>query len=732
MSRTVAGVFLITLLLSLPALADWDPTMPSKWVQFPDETDYGIDVNASYEFILADDFECTQTGPIRDIHLWTSWRYDYLPYGHPDSVRFVLSIHEDIPDTSSPTGYSMPGQVLWYRLFRPGEFRSRIWNDTVVEGWMDPPDDYTYPGDNIIWQYNFFIPDGEEFWQSGTPDNPIVYWLDVKAVPFDSEAFLGWKTSRDHWNDAAVWGQGSEPYLGPWYELKYPPGHEWYGQRIDLAFVITGEEPVDSLDWGDAPEPAGAPGYPTTSALNGANHIITGPWLGDLTDGPDAELDGQPDPFALGDDNDGNDDEDGVQIPPMVQGGTVTINFEVRGGNAWVDGWVDFDGSMTWEAAEQVYSNMVAPGFHAVNVTVPSSAVVGQTFSRWRINSTGPLPPDGPAGDGEVEDYEVWIEEAQAYKWEQRPDLTETGIDVNATEPYILADDYQCTEPGRIIEIHVWGSWLSDWVPFGDMPDAVDFILSFHSDIPDSESTTGYSMPGDVLWYRNFVPGEFTYEIYASGIEEGWMNPPDDYWFPADWTCWLYKFYVDPADAFFQAGTVDSPIVYWLDVQAIPHDPDAWFGWKTSVQQWNDDAVWGDGIEPYFGPWFELIYPPNHPLGGESIDLAFRLMNEPTSGVPTDRPTPEGFGLYQNIPNPFGATTTIRYSLSVANHTRLEVFDVTGRVVATLVDEVRPAGMNSITWSGRDDAGRSMPAGIYFYRVVSGTNEMTNKMLYLK
>ena len=121
-----------------------------------------------------------------------------------------------------------------------------------------------------------------------------------------------------------------------------------------------------------------------------------------------------------------------------------------------------------------------------------------------------------------------------------------------------------------------------------------------------------------------------------------------------------------------------------------------------------------------------------HELAGQSIDLAFRLLNEPTSGVPTDRPTPEGFGLYQNIPNPFGATTTIRFSLPAAAHARLEVFDVTGRVVATLVDESRPAGMNTVTWSGLDDAGRSVPPGIYFYRVVSGGNEMTNKMLYLK
>jgi hypothetical protein len=733
MRRWIAGLFVIVLSAwSAAALADWDETMAAKWVQFPDETVYGIDVNASYGFILADDFECTEAGPIKDIHIWASWLNDYLPMGDPDAVRFTLSIHSDIPASESPTGYSMPGEVLWYRDFQPGEFTARIWIDYVEEGWMDPPESYIFPGDFVIWQYNFYIPDGEEFWQQGTPDEPVVYWLDVKAEPFDGAAMLGWKTSRDHWNDDAVWGEGYEPYIGPWFELRYPPGHELWGESIDLAFVITGLEPSD-LDWGDAPEPAGAPGYPTTAANNGANHVIAGPWLGDATDGPDPEFDGQPDPNALGDDTfDGNDDEDGVQIPPLMQGGTSTINFEVQGVNAWVVGWIDYNGDQSWDASEQVYNNFVAPGLYAVNVTVPSSAIVGQTFSRWRICSAFAPGPEGAAPDGEVEDHEVWIDEGQAYKWEQWPDLGPTGIDVNATAPYILADDFLCTEPGRIIEIDVWASWLNDWWPFGVDPEAVDFILSFHADIPDSESGMGYSMPGDVLWYHYFTPDEFTVDLYATDIEEGWMDPPDYYWFPADWTCWLYRFYVDPYEAFFQAGSEDGPIVYWLDVQAYPYDTDAWFGWKTSLNHWNDDGVWGDGFEPYFGPWFELRYPPMHELAGHSINLAFRLLNEPSSGVPTDRPTPEGFGLYQNIPNPFGATTTIRFSLPAAAHARLEVFDVTGRVVATLVDESRPAGINTVTWSGLDDAGRAVPAGVYFYRVVSGGNEMTNKMLYLK
>jgi hypothetical protein len=729
MVRRLIPVVLVALLaLPLGASAHWDPSVPAKWIQMPDETSLGIDVNATNPYILADDFECTETGPITQVHIWGSWYNDYLPMGRPDSVTFILSFHYDIPE--GPGGYSMPGDVLWYRVFRPGEFTVSTWLDGVPEGWMEPPDFYTFPADYAIWQYNFYIPADELFWQEGSPDHPVVYWLDVQAYPFDANAWFGWKTSIEHWNDDAVWAYGAEPFGGPWEELRYPPGHEQQGQSIDLAFVLVGEEPVDK-DWGDAPDPT----YPTLAASNGANHVIGGPWLGDQTDNPDPEADGQPDPSALGDDTwDGNDDEDGVQIPILMQGTTSTGTFEVNGAGGWVEGWIDFNGDGTWDASELVYSAFCPIGVYAFNISTPSAAVVGQTFARFRISTAGGLTWVGAATDGEVEDHEVWIEESPYnWKWEQRPDLTPTGIDVNAVEPYILADDYLCTEPGRITVIDIWGSWLNDWYPFGTDPGAVDFVLSFHKDIPAAESPTGYSMPGDVLWFRYFLPGEFEVLVHASNIEEGWMDPPDYYWFPADWTCWLYRFYVPVEDAFFQQGTEAHPIVYWLDLQAIPHDPDAFFGWKTSDEHWNDDAVWVQGFEPYFGDWFELIYPPLHPYFPESIDLAFRLMNEPTSGTPDQEILPEGFNLHRNVPNPFTLATSICYSLPAGGgHVKLEVYDVTGRLVSTLVDDVQTAGEYSVEWSGRSDAGLDLPAGVYFQRLTLGDQEISQKMLLMR
>jgi len=739
MTKYALCLLAVSLIALAPAAyADWDPSQPAKWVQMPDETDYGIDVNATMPYILADDFECTRTGPITAIHIWGSWYNDYPPYESPDSVTFVLSLHKDIPDSESSTGYSMPGQVLWYRAFRPGEFTSRIWIQGVLEGWMDPPDNYVYPADQIIWQYNFFIDEGA-FVQEGTPDLPVVYWLDVQAMPYDDSALFGWKTSRDHWNDDAVWGDGVEPYLGPWFELRYPPGHEYMGESIDLSFVIVSEEV--ELDWGDAPQIIGTPGYPTTAAMNGANHVIGGPWLGDASDTPDPDPDGQQEPNALGDDLDVlggpvNDDEDGVQIPPMQIGVTSAITFEVNDGGSGtggvVEAWIDWNADMIWQASETVVNAYYPAGVYAVNVTPPAAAVPGQTFSRWRISLNGGLGPVGGAPEGEVEDHEVWIDEGMS-KWIQRPDLSITGMDVHDTEPLILADDFLCTEPGRIVEITIWGSWLYDYYPFGVDPGALDFCLSFHEDIPDSESGTGYSMPADPVWWMFFSPGMFEFGPYAENIEEGWFYPPDDsYFWPADYTCWYYRFPINIDDAFFQDGTQRNPKVYWLDVQAYPHDFEAYFGWKTSLDHWNDDAVWGDGYEPYYGPWYELIYPPNHEMAGQSIDLAFMLVTDPDSRVPEDKKAPDDFGMLQNAPNPFAGSTTIRYALPAEGHVKLEIFDVAGRLVDVLVDETQSAGMKAAVWEGTDAEGRDMPSGVYFYRLSSGSQQRTMKMLLLK
>jgi hypothetical protein len=94
---------------------------------------------------------------------------------------------------------------------------------------------------------------------------------------------------------------------------------------------------------------------------------------------------------------------------------------------------------------------------------------------------------------------------------------------------------------------------------------------------------------------------------------------------------------------------------------------------------------------------------------------------------------PEAFRLIGNSPNPFNPTTTIGYDVPAGGgRVRIEVFDVSGRLVTTLVDEVQPEGRTSITWHGVDERGAELPSGVYFYRMGAGDYVETRKMLLLK
>jgi hypothetical protein len=88
--------------------------------------------------------------------------------------------------------------------------------------------------------------------------------------------------------------------------------------------------------------------------------------------------------------------------------------------------------------------------------------------------------------------------------------------------------------------------------------------------------------------------------------------------------------------------------------------------------------------------------------------------------------------LFQNYPNPFNPTTTIKYSIARAASVRLVIYNVTGQRIRTLVDDTKPAGTYSEVWDGRNDGGRSVATGIYFYRFMAGDYSEVKKMILLR
>jgi putative ubiquitin-RnfH superfamily antitoxin RatB of RatAB toxin-antitoxin module len=88
---------------------------------------------------------------------------------------------------------------------------------------------------------------------------------------------------------------------------------------------------------------------------------------------------------------------------------------------------------------------------------------------------------------------------------------------------------------------------------------------------------------------------------------------------------------------------------------------------------------------------------------------------------------PTQFALEQNYPNPFNPSTNISYNLARDGRVRLAVYNLLGQRVATLVDEVRPAGSHTLIWNAAN-----LPSGIYIYRLETGGNVLSRRMTLLK
>ena len=93
---------------------------------------------------------------------------------------------------------------------------------------------------------------------------------------------------------------------------------------------------------------------------------------------------------------------------------------------------------------------------------------------------------------------------------------------------------------------------------------------------------------------------------------------------------------------------------------------------------------------------------------------------------------PEKFTLRQNFPNPFNPATTISYGIPEVTHVSLEIYDLRGNRVTTLVNRVQSAGWHTIRWHGKDSAGNTVGTGAYLLRINTGNHTATQKMIYMK
>src|SRR5690606_8680081 len=122
---------------------------------------------------------------------------------------------------------------------------------------------------------------------------------------------------------------------------------------------------------------------------------------------------------------------------------------------------------------------------------------------------------------------------------------------------------------------------------------------------------------------------------------------------------------------------------------------------------------------------FEVVVATNDPAT-PTLTVDLTVVVEPFVSS-EDGAVPTAFSLSQNYPNPFASRTVIEYGLPEASHVKVEVFDASGRHVATLVDAEQGAGYHTARWEASGVA-----SGVYLYRIQAGEHVRTLKMVLLQ
>jgi hypothetical protein len=211
-------------------------------------------------------------------------------------------------------------------------------------------------------------------------------------------------------------------------------------------------------------------------------------------------------------------------------------------------------------------------------------------------------------------------------------------------------------------------------------------------------------------------------EFLDSNFNTG--NPSQYAWFgghePADDGIWLWGDGPEQGVQFANWNTPTAPDFYvnWGGIE--PND----FAPGENYAAFNIGQTF---LGMARGTWIDSPNPnPDDPINAYLVEYGAGM----SAVGPT---TTTGVLLSPNHPNPFNPQTTIAFELPAEQPVSLCVYDVSGRLVnALLNDELSPAGRNEVVWRRRDEQGRVVPAGVYFYRLEAGGYSETKRMVLIK
>ncbi|MGQ9560433.1 MAG: SdrD B-like domain-containing protein [Candidatus Oleimicrobiaceae bacterium] len=547
-------------------------------------------------------------------------------------------------------------------------------------------------------------------------------------------------------------------------------------------------------DFGDAPDPS----YPTLVSSNGAYHTLGDVWMGALVD---AEWDGQP----VDGDSAGIDDEDGVEFlgsSPVSGGpyqlpyrpgwyGAVRITVSGSAESAYLHGWYDWNADGDWnDSGERLFTGypVAGAGQYIVEFSVPSEAVAGGSWSRFRIDDDNTSSqPTGGALNGEVEDYDPTtapVGDEVLLDFGDAPDTTYASHWINNGAVHVIGD--------------IWlGAAVSDesdtkQIDLDDYDDGINFLG--YAPTPEGPFTNGGSFsPGDYAAIEWTASGNISEEqpaylhIWIDWDRSGQWEHPDELvvdttivnsgtgtavFRAPEWlagqplgTTWLRaRLDREPVGTQAPTGMADNGEVedygdLLVDIELTSFQATGKVGkvllsWQTESETENL-GFHLFRAESERGPYARItrqLIPgagttsEKHAYTYEDTDVQegityyYRLADVDFRGAmrfhgpvsATVRSAPRSYALEQNYPNPFNPTTTIAFSLEAEGYTLLRVYNMLGQQVRTLIDAHLSAGRHIVTWDGTDDNGNCVPTGLYVYTLTVNGYRASRKMAFTK
>jgi len=377
----------------------------------------------------------------------------------------------------------------------------------------------------------------------------------------------------------------------------------------------------------------------------------------------------------------------------------------------------------TWNPQNQDESYYFADATTGAPYTLYWSFIHGHHFQSIFTEGSNKLNFSGNLGLQCYEDFywPMWIY-PKAFQYDLNTqeftfhDLYITGANPDDNIPMVpwdLDEDGEVdsyTTQGSVEHVHDWPIyyWVTD--------------QAFHD---NNSKTTSNEDNG---WMVN---------IWQDGTKCKYYNDPD--WADPDYIAWAETSEVMISISSDGGATWSDPIIMNAKADDVNY-----------VQQFDEMGLCyfylGDRIEDLGDGWglvhlffldddsfgcFSGQTPYGSNAGGTSMYAAIKI-DFSTASTDDNTVTPSVARLSQNYPNPFNPSTTVAYNLNEAGEVSIEIYNIKGQKVCTLVDDYKDVGRHTIQWNGRDDKNQSVSSGVYFYKMKSGVYTDTKKMILLK